>query len=196
MKIALAAFAFIASLISAYGQSLPVQGIATYISESAAASSGYATPQDLACITGSATKIVKVTAVNVKAGATAATAANYFLIKRSTADTGGAPASQPKIPYDSNDPAASAVVNIYTSLPALGTNIGMVRNTSYLLPALSPGPVLSMQLLTRDYLPSDPVGQQKKVILRGVAEYLCINFVGAALPAGYSAVYTFEWTEQ
>lgn len=168
----------------------------TYI-VSAAALTAYATPTDIFCISGSATKTVRLVTFSFYIQSTAAASGTWIWVKRSTADTGGSPTNPTAIPLDSADPAATAVVNLYTAAPsALGTSLGnlfvQVFNTTTL--ALSSISLNSAAVVNGIAYPSTP-GYSKPLTLHGANESLCLNFNGAALPGGFTSQYVFSWTE-
>src|SRR5204863_4895248 len=84
-----------------------------------------ASATDIFAITGSATKIVRITRLRISGVRTTGTDTDIQLIKRSTANTGGTSTNPTKVAYDSNDPASTATINAYTANPTgLGTAIG------------------------------------------------------------------------
>jgi hypothetical protein len=149
-----------------------------------------ATPTDVAIITGSATHTVYVTRIELSTTQTAAGVNNWFMIKRSTANTGGTSATPTLVPLDSNNPAATAVVRSYTANPTtLGTSVGNVRVTK----VLSDSPTTAFPPpYVFDFTNS---GLCSGVVLRGVAQSLCLNFNGVALPGGLNVTVNFEWVE-
>lgn len=159
----------------------------------------YATPSDLLVISGSATKTVIVTALNIAPGATAASLATLFWLKRSTANTGGTASNPAAIPVDSGDPAATAVISLYTAAPTTGTLVGNVGAVAASITAVSGAPLFygltgsTINGVTPS--PSGLVDIRKPIILRGVAESLALNFNAAALPAGFTATWSVEWVE-
>jgi len=153
-----------------------------------------ATPTDMATIFGSASKTIYVTGVSITTTQTTAGINRIYLIKRSAVNTGGTSAAPTIVPYDSNSAAATATVLSYTVNPAgLGASVGniAVQNVN--------SPILSTGIAT---LQQDMYGRcvsfelATPIILRGVAQGLCLNFNGAALPAGLSVIANFVWTEE
>lgn len=149
-----------------------------------------ATATDLVTLVGSATKIIRLTMVRLMADATAVGVLDFYGYKRTAANTGGT-ATQPAIAiHDSNDAAASAVVNLYSANPTLGAGI-LVRADHYALPAAS----------TTGY-PFDPIiwdfGTRggREIVLRGVAQSFAISFNGEVIPAGCNVYVNLEWTEE
>jgi hypothetical protein len=128
--------------------------------------------------------------VNVVGSQTTAGQNFWFLIKRSSANTGGTSAAIPAVPMDSNYAAATATALGYTVNPALGTTVGTVRNSMILAPALATASTTEERNFSFDNLVSSPV------VLRGNTQVLAINFNGAAIPAGLTVRCSFEWTEE
>lgn len=151
-----------------------------------------ATPTDICTITGSATKTVKVTRVEVSSTQTTAGINSWFLVKRSAANTGGtASGTFTRVPHDSAQGAATATTLAYTANPAgLGALVGIVRVAHLLSPA--PGGTTAPNQLWNfdggDWF-------DKPIFLRGITEVLAINFNGAALPTGLSVNCNFQWVE-
>jgi len=149
-----------------------------------------ATPTDMATITGSATRTIKVTRVVFSSTQTTAGINTFFLVKRSTANSGGTSASVTAVPLDSTNPAATATVLSYTANPAaLGTAVGNVRASKLITPA--PASLQNPEWIWEfDLLNTQPV------TLRGTTQVLALNFNGAALPAGLNVNVAFHWTEE
>lgn len=156
----------------------------------------YATPTDMFCISGSATKTVRVVNANIYVQSTTATSETWTWLKRSAADTGGAPTTPTPVLLDSASASATAVVNLYTSAPSLGSSAGsllvLVANTTTLI--LASLPLNPMNAINGSAAPST-TGYNQPVTLHGVAEQFCLNFNGAALPAGFTSQYVISWTE-
>lgn len=153
----------------------------------------YATPQDMVTLKGSASKIVRVVSARLLVQQTTAAVQTVNFLKRSTADTGGTSTTPTPVPLDSGDGAATAVVNLYTVLPTLGTLVGNVSSQIVLTGLLTGNPG-AFSLLTT--IPnSTSLSQQKALTLRGVAEQFAINWGGAALPGGFTAAWELLWTE-
>lgn len=146
-----------------------------------------ATPTDFWQITGSATKIVRVLRISISGIATSATSVDLQLIKRSTASTGGTPTAPTIAPHDSNDSAATAVVNQFAANPTTGTGVGTVRSQKLNLGATGAAGVIAWDFTTRN---------GKGFVLRGVAQSLNLNWGGAAVPAGTLLTVDVEFTEE
>lgn len=154
----------------------------------------YATPTDMLTISGASGKIVRVYNILLRVHTTAAALATVKWIKRSTANSGGTSSTPTITPFDSNDPAASAVVRLYSVIPAgLGTTaISVDNHVVTTTPTAVPSIFQSAGMFgihTNDSYP-------KPVILRSSSESLCANYGGAALPAGFTAWWEVIWTEE
>lgn len=142
---------------------------------------------DIFTITGSATKIVRITHIEISATQTTAGNANVVVLKRSTANTGGTSTNPAKVPHDSQNAAASATVAAYTANPTVGTLVGNIRsNKIFVSTATTMGEEITMDFGVR---PS------QAVVLRGTAEVLAVNLNGVTL-AGGSFDIDIEWSEE
>lgn len=147
-----------------------------------------ATPTDIFALIGSATKTVRLLKLVVTGFATAAISSQLLLIKRSTANSGSTPSDPAIVPHDSNDAAASAVFRTYTTTnPTLGSTVGNV-GTEY----LNQGATGAAGRVVWDFTKENDKG----LVLRGVAELLCVNWAGAAVPAGTKLSVYCKWTEE
>ncbi len=146
-----------------------------------------ATPTDFWNLTGSATKTVRVTRIVISGIATAAASRATQLIKRSTANTGGTPTSLTIPPHDSNDAAATALVQTYAANPTTGTSVGIFGAETLNLGAAGAAGRIEWNFTTRN---------SKAGVLRGVAQSLNLNWAAAAVPAGTLLAIQAEWTEE
>lgn len=142
---------------------------------------------DIFTITGSASKTVKITQIQV-----AATGNNnnvdLDLIKRSAANTGGTSTSRTAVPHDSTDAAATATVLAYTVNPTLGTPVGTVRATNFATAsAISP----QADRVVFDFGASI----SKPIVLRGTSQVLAVNLNGNTIAAPAVDI-SVEWTEE
>lgn len=144
---------------------------------------------DVFTIVGSATRLVKVTRICLAATISALAAAEVQFIKRSTANSGGTATNPVGVPYDSADPAATAVVSAYTANPAsLGTALGKVLTRKLTFGATG-DLVVSPQEFTFG------VGGGKPITLRSATEVLAVNLAGATLGSPLFDI-SVEWTEE
>ena len=77
-----------------------------------------ATSTDVVVLSGSASKVIRVTKVSIVGTATAASIYDHYLIKRTAANTGGTSTSPTPAKSDSNDPSASATLKLYSANPS------------------------------------------------------------------------------
>jgi hypothetical protein len=151
-----------------------------------------ATPTDMFTLTGSATKNIYIMKMGITMLQTTAGQNVVHLLKRSAANTGGTSAAAAAVPYNSQDPAATATALQYTVNPAaLGASLGDVW--AGFVPAVAPataGPgALGVEL---NFL--DIYGQP--LTLLSTAEVVAFNFGGVALPVGLSVIAYAIWYEQ
>lgn len=145
---------------------------------------------DIFTITGSATKLVRVTRIQISGQATAAVLVALALAKRSAANTGGTSTAPGLVPHDSADAAASATVLNYSVNPAsLGTLIDNVRKQT--IPLMTPTPTFTAAPIVWDFTTRNGKG----ILLRGIAQVLAINFLGQTSSGNVLSV-DIEWTEE
>lgn len=144
---------------------------------------------DLYCISGSATKTVKVKGIRVSAIATAAITISASIVKRNTAASGGTSTTPTIVPSDSLNAAGTAVVRAYTVSPTPGALVGQIRSEK-----LSVGTQGSNNNSDTALFQFSVYWDQPQV-LRGVAESLCVTAPIAA-GAGASFDIDHEHTEE
>jgi hypothetical protein len=146
-----------------------------------------ATPTDVLQIRGSASRTGRVKRVKVDGLAGTAGGLVCQLIRRSTAGTvGGATLNTVTAEqFDENDVVPTCTVKYVSAanLSALGTSAGVAAVGRLYLNTAAAGPTSSVVW-------EFPSTRSKGQILRGTSDYLCVNFVGASLPA--STVLDFE----
>lgn len=160
-----------------------------------------ATPTDLVIIEGSSTRTVRVTSFEITTTNTGAGSQQFFLIKRSAADTTGTFVAATKVSLDSGWAASTSNrVGHFTANPgALGTAVGTIVTKRVASPAAVPA---SFAGVVRDAGIDLLENVNKKNdyfqygTLRGVAETLALNFGGAALVAGQTHAYVITWVEE
>lgn len=183
-------------LRDAAGRATPLQGLASYAATTTPFSPPSSpAPTDMATITGSASKIVRVHAVYFSSTQTSYGTNNIYLVKRSTANSGGTSSSITAVPLDSTSAAATATVLSYTVNPTTGSlvgNINMKRVASPVITTTGMSADIGVDLMPshRGFELTQPV------VLRGTSEVLAVNFAGAALPAGLTVSVTFLFTEE
>ena len=159
-----------------------------------------ATPTDLVIIEGSATKTIRVLSMSISTTNTAAGSQQFFLVKRSAADTTGTFVAATAIPWDSADTATANRVGHFTANPGvLGATVGTINTKRVASPVAIPATFAGVSVDTSvETIPALflPAAINTPVMLRGVAQCLAINFNGAALVAGQTHAYTVVWTEE
>lgn len=144
------------------------------------------TATDIFTLTGSATKTIRVTRIQISATQTTATANNVVLLRRSTANTGGTSTTPNIVPLDSSNAAATGVVRAYTANPTLGTLVGNLRANKVFISTTTTSPN------TLDWKFGEGC---QPIYLRGTSEVLSVNLNGTTL-AGNSFNIFIEWTEE
>ena len=137
-----------------------------------------ATPTDVLVIQGSPTHTVRVRSIKLSGYASAGGQLVFFVIRRSSANSGGTPSPRTPILFDTGDVtnwAPTATINTYTANPAsLGTSVGTagIRRLGFNLVTSAPDRV------SIDFCELNA----KSFVLRGLSDFLCLNAAGAALP--------------
>lgn len=109
------------------------------------------------------------------------------LVVRSTVNTGGTSTTPAIVPHDSIMPAATGVVNAYTTLPGtVGTLVGVIRQkiASFLATTAAEGAVIEWNFADKN---------DKSIVLRP-GQVLAINLNGGTVTTG-SLNYELEWVE-
>ncbi len=183
--------------------SVPQTGVACqsepFIPAFAAAGYGIvpaASASDVACITGSATKVVRVQSVRVSGTAGTLVTLPVILTKHTVANTGGTAATTTALPVpvslDTGTIAtsgATATTTAYTANPTVDSTALQVEATTTSLnttAALVNGPPAFFDYKARNFLEAPT--------LRGIAQQLCVNLGGISVTTGALAV-SFTWTE-
>lgn len=170
----------------------PLDGYKASYSAAVQGLASAASATDIFTLTGSATKTVRITHLEVSGIATTILDTSVEAIVRSTADTGGTSATVPAVPHDSNNAPATAVATKYTANPAaLGTTVGVIRSEKVLFNLAAPTAGSESGRLMLDF-GSRP---SQAIVLRGVTQQLAINLNGVTI-AGPSIDISIEWTEE
>lgn len=149
---------------------------------------------DVACITGSATTVVRLQAIRVSGSAGTLVSLPVVITKHASANTGGTAATTTALPvpykFDSQNPAAAATTTAYTANPTIADaapgiiDAGVV--TLNVTTAAGGAPTL-FSWTTRAY--------NEPPTLRGIAQQVCVNLNGISVSSGLLAI-SFFWTEQ
>lgn len=148
-----------------------------------------ATPTDMVELKGSDSTKVRLVGVIIDGLQTTAGINKFFLIKRSTPDTGGTPVADTIVPYSSKYEAAKAVFRHYTANPTLGDLVGNLKVNNLLCPAAASLMIADKLIWLFNILNAE------QLILNNANESIVLNFNGVALPAGLSLNVTFIWSE-
>ncbi len=142
-----------------------------------------ATPTDFITIQGAAGRTVKIKSIRLGGIATTAGLLTAQIVRRSAANTTGTFSAVAAVKHDVNDPSPLATVNLYTVNPGgLGTLVGPLAVNRVWLPLTTSQNAMTLfDFSTR---------MDKALVLRGISDFICINFNGAAVPAG--GVLDFE----
>ena len=162
-----------------YSYVIPYSGIPTFAS---VVTSVLTAAGDLACISGSDSRNVRVTKVGISATANQSNVVTASLIKRSSANAGGNPVMS--VPYDSSIGQATAAVMDYDTVTTPGIAVGTVRSAK--LPVGTTGNLATVGLALFVFEPAP-------LLLRGPSEFLCANV--SAIGIGASALVEFEHQE-
>lgn len=182
------------STIGGYGSCSPgapcsVTGSTAVPSYSAAAHNfGNSSTGDILCVTGSATKAVRVKQIRASAIASAAVNSSLSVSVRSSLNTGGTPTTLTAVPNDSQNSTATAVVTAYATAPTAGTLVGRVRAQKLSIPttsatAFAPNPAVFSFANNWD----------QPIVLRGATQALCLDVDSTA---GGNWELDVEWTEE
>lgn len=149
---------------------------------------------DIACITGSATKVVRVQAIRVSGSAGTLVNVPVVITKHATANTGGTAALTTALPvpytFDTTDAAVSATTTAYTANPTIADVAPGLIDAGVLV--LSATGTLAGNTGTL----FDWSGRNfhEAPTLRGVAQQVCVNLNGTSPSSGLVNV-SFRWTE-
>ena len=152
-----------------------------------------ASATDIACITGSATKVVRLNSIRIGGTAGTALSTPVLVTKHVAANTGGTAATSSALPVpyriDSADAAPTATTTAYTANPTITDStpgiIDGAITTFGVVTASSP----SVQFNFFTHIYSEPP------TIRGVAQQICVNLNGVSVSTG-SITISFYWTEQ
>lgn len=145
-----------------------------------------ASAADIATLSGNSNTIVRLSKVIISGRNALPTSATISLISRSSLDSGGTSTTPIVTAHDSNSPAASSGVNLYTSNPTPGINAGVLRVANLEFANTGGNPV---PLLIWEFGPNDI----HKPVLRNPTQQFCVSLNGMQI----SVVHiSFEWTEE
>ena len=156
-----------------------------------------ATPTDIFCLTGSATRTIRVKQVRVTGTAGTAINITTYLKKHTVANTGGTAASTEAtglptlVPMDSAFPTVTATATGYTGNPTIDSTAVFLSAQTHLLPVTSTAVTAAPALWL-----FDPPSSFSPVVLRGIAQQLCVNYNGVTAPSSGVVSVNMIFTEQ
>lgn len=152
-----------------------------------------ASATDIACITGSATRVVRVLSVRISGSAGTLVSLPVVITKHASANTGGTAATTTALPvpykFDTNDATATATTTAYTANPTIvDAAPGLIDAgiVTFNVTTTTGGTPFNFTYLTHIY--------NEPPTLRGVAQQVCVNLNGISISSGLLAV-SFLWTE-
>jgi len=148
-----------------------------------------ASATDIFNFKGSSTKTIYIRKIAWKqASYVVATQHHVYLIKRSTANSGGTSSAITAVPLDSNFSSATASGVYYTANPTTGTSVGTISN-NWCVGSSSP----MNQVFTTLF---DSTKGGSPIVLRGTSESVSVNYNGVTDGIGTGAVVDIEWSEK
>lgn len=186
--------------IPAHAGSYGVVGLKPTSKATYAASTAIFTPAasatDIWQIYGSSSKTVKILKIYLMGGkaTSGATLTDFYLLKRSTANSSGTAVTATNIPLDSANSAATAVVKHYTANPTTGTLVGQVFEATQLNTASTSFNSCLVHGADIPFFDADKFGQP--IVLRGTGEGVVINLNGSTIGNAATVSVTVVWTEE
>jgi hypothetical protein len=142
---------------------------------------------DFIMITGSATKTIRVTKIEVIGTANVDAVTDITVVKRSTLNEEGTSTTLTSVPHDSSDEPATSVIKAYTAdSKKLGTSVGDIISHKLFLSTSKTQPY-ALKMLFGDRA-------SKAIVLRGADQCLCLNYNGRT-NAGNSISVSIEFIE-
>lgn len=145
---------------------------------------------DVFCITGSATKTIKIQGIRISGTASANVVIDALMVKRSSANSGGTSSAVTAVPHESTQDAASASVIAYTANPTTGGLVGQLRSQKIVLSGSS-APNINIVPVVFQF----PVYNGRVPTLIGVAQSVCVNLNGQTINTGALDIDA-QWTEE
>lgn len=168
---------------------------ATYVASSAIFTPP-ASATDVWTFTGSGSKTCKILMIllNYKVG-TITTTNDFYLVKRSTANTGGTSSTVTSVPLDSNNAAATATIKTYTANPTLGSTVGQLQCLSTIGTSTAGQAVGTNSSNTLIALYDHRITGQP-ITVRGTGEVLALNNNGSTVANSGTLSVTVYFTEE
>lgn len=146
---------------------------------------------DIACITGSATRVARIQTIRVS-GTGTAISVPVVITKHASANTLGTPATGTALPVpyalDSADNAATATTTAYTANPTINDATPGIIDASSL--GLAATTATNSATINFDYADRNYV---EAPTIRGIVQQICVNLNGTSPTALINV--SFKWTE-
>lgn len=158
-----------------------------------------ASATDIACIAGSAAKVVQIKRLSISGTAATLVSAPFTLARRTAVNTAGTAATTIAnwanniSKNDTNNATAAATLISYSANPTITDASPTILRSAYLtLPVTSAG----TSIVPIDWRFADSVnGQTQPVVLRGAAAQVCVNLNAVSITTGLLHL-DIEWTEE
>ncbi len=156
-----------------------------------------AAPTDIFCLTGSATRTIRVKQVRVTGTAGTAINITTYLMKHTVANTGGTKASTEAtglptlVSMDSSLAAVTATADAYTANPTIDATRAFFSAQTHLLPVTTTAVTASPALWN-----FDPPSSFSPPVLRGIAQQLCVGYNAVTTPSSGVVSVNMIFTEQ
>lgn len=151
---------------------------------------------DVACLTGSASKVVRVQRIRVSGTAGTAVVLPVIIRKNASADSGGTAATSTALPVpyaaDSANAAPSATTIAYTANPTVNDTTPGVIAAQNLALTTTAAPTGNQPQSTFEWN-AGRIYEQAPT-LRGVAQQVCVYLNGVSVSSGLLNI-SFNWTE-
>lgn len=138
-----------------------------------------ASATDMVAVTGSSTKTIKILLITIGyfSNTTSIGRNDFYIVRRSSADSGGTPTTVTAQALDTNNASATATIKYYPtgSNPTLGTTVGTLKVTS-LAPLNTGYPLAQGEQTVFDWRSA---GQA--ITLRGTSDVIAVNNNGATV---------------
>lgn len=155
---------------------------ATYSANTNGTFAALSSATDMVIFIGSSTKTIKVLEIHLSYEVASTSLPNwnkFFLIKRSSANSGGTTTTETIVPLDSNNAAATAVMKSYRSgsNPTLGTTVGTLW-TGWIC---APITAAVQNSVNGDHVIFSAAAYGQPIVLRGTGESICLNNAGSTV---------------
>lgn len=158
-----------------------------------------ASATDIFCISGSATKTIKISGIRITGVAGTLTTVPLVVLRRASLDTGGTAALTTAAPNltngasDSNNPTATATLIAYTANPTIvDTSPMYFRAQNLTTPTVAAGTnTPPVDFTFGSTLPNFT----QPLVVRGVAQQVCLNLQASSISSGVLNI-GMQWTEE